>query len=51
MILEVNIKEKKWMEWEMVKVNFIINKGVTMMDNGEIIKCMDLEDYFMQMDT
>ena len=35
----------------MVKVNFIINKGVTMMDNGKIIKCMDLEDYFMRMDT
>jgi hypothetical protein len=46
--MEVDMKDIKWMGWEMEKVDFIINKVVFMMENGKIIICMVLVNFIIR---
>ncbi len=45
MKLGLDMKDKKLMEWEMEKVNFIIKMEVITKANGKIIKCMVGENF------
>ncbi len=44
----VGMKASKVMEWGMGKENSFINRVASMMVNGRIITCTDMENYFIQ---
>lgn len=48
MKMVVGMKALKVMEWGMGKENSFINRAVSMMVNGRIITCTDMENYSIQ---
>lgn len=48
MKMVVGMKALKVTEWGMGKENSFINRAASMMVNGRIITCTDMENYFIQ---